>query len=580
MDFFEALGHKHYQALEIPDDDTLRSLYIDRIYDTYIDEEKLQETDFTIGDIANGLEPRPYSSREFIREMGKWLTKNGKKDNSLVKLAYEHDVPIFCPAFTDSSAGFGLVKHQVDAMKQGRRYMTLDSIADFRELTDIKIQAGDTGLLMIGGGVPKNFVQDTVVCAEILGHDDVAVHKYAVQITVADVRDGACSSSTLQEAASWGKVSTAMEQMVFAEATSVLPLMASDAYHRGHWKTRAKRQLFQAVRLMRRGIAALAIAAFIASSPADAARQAADLVIRNATIVDMARERSIPGQAVAVRGGEIVATGHDKAIARQFTGTRSIDAHGKFVMPGLWDMHMHFGGGPELIEENKALLPVYVAFGVTSVRDAAADISDSVFAWRDQVAAGTLLGPTIYTSGPKLEGYKPLWKGTIEVGTPAEVEAALDRLQAVKVDFVKITDNTLKPEIFLYAVGAAKKRGLKTSAHTPFALTIEQAAAAGLSSVEHIDYLIKAGSTEEERIGADYAAGKISYAAASDRFVETFDATNAKPGLSPPCRDRAVCHAHFEHGPDTGLSRSRRSFKGSGARAGRSWLTEDLCLAG
>ena len=243
MDFFEALGHKHYQALEIPDDDTLRSLYIDRIYDTYIDEQQLQDCDYTIGKIADNLEPRPYSSREFIKQMGKWLADgNGKKDNSLVKLAYEHDVPIFCPAFTDSSAGFGLVKHQVDAMKRGGHYMTLDSIADFRELTDIKIKAGTTGLLMIGGGVPKNFIQDTVVCAEILGHDDVEVHKYAVQITVADVRDGACSSSTLQEAASWGKVSTALEQMVFAEATSVLPLLASDAYHRGHWKTRAKRR--------------------------------------------------------------------------------------------------------------------------------------------------------------------------------------------------------------------------------------------------------------------------------------------------------------------------------------------------
>jgi deoxyhypusine synthase len=243
MDFFEALGHKHFQANEIPDDDTLRSLYIDRIYDTYIDEEKLQDCDFTIGKIADGLEPRPYSSRAFIREMGRWLSEgNGKKDNSLVKLAYEHDVPIFCPAFTDSSAGFGLVKHQVDAMKRGGHYMTMDSIADFRELTDIKIKAGTTGLLMIGGGVPKNFAQDTVVCAEILGHDDVEVHKYAVQITVADVRDGACSSSTLQEAASWGKVSTALEQMVFAEATSVLPLLASDAYHRGHWKARAKRR--------------------------------------------------------------------------------------------------------------------------------------------------------------------------------------------------------------------------------------------------------------------------------------------------------------------------------------------------
>src|ERR671912_1212871 len=241
MDFFEALGHKHYQALEIPDDDTLRSLYIDRIYDTYIDEEQLQETDHTIGAIADSLEPRPYSSRAFIREMGRWLMTNGKKDNSLVKLAFEHDVPIFCPAFTDSSAGFGLVKHQVDRMKEGKPYLTMDSIADFRELTDIKIKAGTTGLLMIGGGVPKNFTQDTVVCAEILGHDDVEVHKYAVQITVADVRDGACSSSTLQEAASWGKVSTALEQMVFAEATSVLPLLASDAWHRGHWRDRAKR---------------------------------------------------------------------------------------------------------------------------------------------------------------------------------------------------------------------------------------------------------------------------------------------------------------------------------------------------
>ncbi|MFO0110305.1 MAG: deoxyhypusine synthase family protein, partial [Alphaproteobacteria bacterium] len=215
-------------------------LYIDRIYDTYIDEEELQACDHTILAIANALEPRAYSSREFIREMGKWLANgNAKKKDSLVQLAYEHDVPIFCPAFVDSSAGFGLVKHQVDNPK---RHMVLDAIADFRELTDIKIKAGTTGLLMVGGGVPKNFTQDTVVCAEILGHDEVEMHKYAVQITIADVRDGACSSSTLKEACSWGKVDTALEQMVFAEAGSVLPLMTSDAYHRGHWKTRARRK--------------------------------------------------------------------------------------------------------------------------------------------------------------------------------------------------------------------------------------------------------------------------------------------------------------------------------------------------
>ena len=242
MDFFEGLGHKHYQALDVPDDDTLRSLLIDRIYDTYIDEEELQHVDHTIFELAETLPARAYSSRAFIREMGRYLVEHGKKENSLVKLAYEHDVPIFCPAFTDSSAGFGLVKHQVDSMKAGKPYLTIDSIADFRELTEVKIKAGTTGLLMIGGGVPKNFIQDTVVCAEILGHDDVQVHKYAVQITVADVRDGACSSSTLQEAASWGKVNTGIEQMVFAEADSVMPLLASDAWHRGLWKDRPARR--------------------------------------------------------------------------------------------------------------------------------------------------------------------------------------------------------------------------------------------------------------------------------------------------------------------------------------------------
>lgn len=238
MDFFEALGFKHYQGNQFIDDKYLRENYIDRIYDTFIDEEDLQSCDKTIYEIANSLAPKPYSSREFIREMGKYLADGAaQKKESLIQLAYENDVPIFCPAFTDSSAGFGLVLHQVE---NPDNHLSIDSIKDFRELTDIKIAAGTTGLLMIGGGVPKNFVQDTVVCAEILGKE-ADMHKYAIQITVADVRDGACSSSTLKEACSWGKVDTAQEQMVFAEASSVLPLLASDAYHRGFWKNRKRR---------------------------------------------------------------------------------------------------------------------------------------------------------------------------------------------------------------------------------------------------------------------------------------------------------------------------------------------------
>ena len=237
MDFFEALGFKHYQVSQFHDDSELRNNYIDRIYDTYIDEEELQACDKTICDVANTLEPRSYTSREFIKELGKYLKSKGKKKDSLIETAYDNNVPIFCPAFTDSSAGFGLVMHQE---QNPNKHLTIDSIREFRELTEIKLKSKQSGLLMIGGGVPKNFIQDTVVCAELLGKK-VDMHKYAIQITVADTRDGACSSSTLKEASSWGKVDTTKEQMVFAEATSVLPLIASDAYHRENWKSREKR---------------------------------------------------------------------------------------------------------------------------------------------------------------------------------------------------------------------------------------------------------------------------------------------------------------------------------------------------
>ena len=248
QDFFEALGFQHYIASDVYKSGTLdgelREAMIDRIYDTLIDEEELRICDETTEKIANALPPRPHSSREFIRAMGAYLEQQGKTPakggvDSIVLAAYEKDVPIFCPAFSDCSAGFGLVAHQ--HARQDKPKVSIDSVKDFYELTQLKIANPTTGLLMIGGGVPKNFVQDTVVCAEILGEKNVEMHKYAIQVTIADVRDGACSSSTLKEACSWGKVDVAMEQMVFAEAGSVMPLLASDAYHRGYWKKRARR---------------------------------------------------------------------------------------------------------------------------------------------------------------------------------------------------------------------------------------------------------------------------------------------------------------------------------------------------
>lgn len=234
QDFFEALGFDHYMGSPLADDEELRKKEIDRIYDTYIREDELRVCDNTIGKIADGLERRPFSSREFIMEMGRYLSKHGKKKDSVVLEAYKKGVPIFVPAFSDCSAGFGLVKHQ---WNNPESHVSIDSAKDFLELTKLKIDSKQSGLLMIGGGVPKNFAQDTVVAADMLGIS-VPMHKYAVQITVADERDGALSGSTLKEAHSWGKVDTGNTQMVFSEATIALPIIASYVYQKGDWRKR------------------------------------------------------------------------------------------------------------------------------------------------------------------------------------------------------------------------------------------------------------------------------------------------------------------------------------------------------
>ena len=240
QDFFEALGFKHYMGTPFVDDNVMRDLHIDRIYDTFIDEDELRICDETTEKIFNSLEPRPYSSRELLWNFGKYLDENGgpKVEDSVIYAAYKYNVPIFVPAFSDCSAGFGIIVHQT---KNPEKHLSFDSGKDFLELTQVKLNSKESGIFMIGGGVPKNFTQDIVVAADIL-MENAPMHKYAVQITVADVRDGALSSSTLKEASSWGKVETTFEQMVYSEATIAMPLIAGYAYNKGAWKNRTKRE--------------------------------------------------------------------------------------------------------------------------------------------------------------------------------------------------------------------------------------------------------------------------------------------------------------------------------------------------
>ena len=241
MDLFEGLGNKHYIGSNKADDNILRENYIDRIYDTFISEDDLKQVDNYIEDFAsNHCGAKTYSSREFLNLLG-WHLRTG---NSLVQECYKEDVPIFCPALNDSAAGIGLLMHQTN---NPNSHLVMDSIKDLRELTYLKVEMQNTGLFMVGGGVPKNFAQDIVVAAESIGHR-VPMHQYAIQLTVADVRDGACSSSTLDEASSWGKVDNSNTQMVYGEATSTLPIITNYAYNNVNLKNRKRRKLHELFR--------------------------------------------------------------------------------------------------------------------------------------------------------------------------------------------------------------------------------------------------------------------------------------------------------------------------------------------
>jgi len=250
-----------------------------------------------------------------------------------------------------------------------------------------------------------------------------------------------------------------------------------------------------------------------------------DLIIQDVNIVDVANGKTIGHQTVAVRQGRIVDTG-PHSIEKKYKADKTVNATGKFAMPGLWDMHVHFGGDT-LVDENEQLLPLYLAWGVTTVRDCAEDISLDVIKWKNEINDGKRNGPRIFTSGPKLEGPKSIWPGDLEIANHDELMAALDSLQKLKVDFIKITDNTMPPSLFLESVREARKRGWKVSGHVPASITLEDISAAGLSSIEHLGYVLRAATTEEARIARMRGDNTMTGAEASAITLQTRDTSVA-----------------------------------------------------
>ncbi|UZR97437.1 amidohydrolase family protein [Chondrinema litorale] len=218
-----------------------------------------------------------------------------------------------------------------------------------------------------------------------------------------------------------------------------------------------------------------------------------DILILNAQIIDVEQGEVIPNLLIGISQDTIQLV-DDMSNKEMYDATEILDAKNKFVMPGLWDMHVHFRGGEALIKENKNLLPLFLAYGITTVRDAGGDITPSVLAWRKAIAEKKLDGPNIFTSGPKLDGSSPAWDGSIKVETAEDIEPALDALEKLGVDYVKMYDGNLSKEMFYGIIEAAEKRGMKTTGHMPLSADFLKAVSLGLDGSEHIYYIGKACS--------------------------------------------------------------------------------------
>ena len=268
------------------------------------------------------------------------------------------------------------------------------------------------------------------------------------------------------------------------------------------------------------GIRHLFIGLLIASwTLACSSKTEVDLLIKSASIIDLEHETINSNQVILVNKDRIVMTGGDSLLS-QYEGKLEIDAKSNFVLPGLWDNHVHFGGA-EYIDENEQLLPLYLSFGVTAVRDAAGDIALEVLKWKQEIADGKRIGPRIFTSGPKIEGINSIWPGDLEIGSEEELDKALDSLEKLNVDFIKITDNALSADLFLSATKKAKKRGWAVSGHVHPGLTLQEISEAGLSTIEHQGYLLRASTSEEAKIRAGRLSGTLSAEQANQIQLET-----------------------------------------------------------
>lgn len=221
-DLHETRGLKHYLGSPQADDAALAQEQVDRVYDTYASEQEFIANDIWIADFTTTLEPRPYTSREYLHALGGYLWDTTGRDGILTA-AYRANVPIFCPAIADSSIGMGISQARQKAPEFGH----LDVIGDIIESANMVIRRPRTASVVLGGGTPKNFINQASVQAEFYA-PEVEGHRYALQIVTDVPHFGGASGATLEEAQSWGKLAASSAKVtVHADATIALPMLVS-----------------------------------------------------------------------------------------------------------------------------------------------------------------------------------------------------------------------------------------------------------------------------------------------------------------------------------------------------------------
>ncbi len=211
-----------------------------------------------------------------------------------------------------------------------------------------------------------------------------------------------------------------------------------------------------------------------------------------------------------------------------YTTKHKINGSGKYLLPGFWDNHIHLRGGDSLIEENRNLLPLFIANGITTVRDAGGDLTNAVLEWKKDIDNTKLIGPTIYTSGPKIDGVNPTWAGSLEVASVKDISKALDSLQKIPSDFVKIYDSKISRENYLETIRQATARNMISSGHMPFTVELSEAIQSGIGAIEHLYYILKGCSTKEKEITQAIIANKLGFWDSMEQLTATYQDSTAQ----------------------------------------------------